>query len=73
VLLSYRLCKVEAENSLKGAKLEENAVLLQQLLILPVKSERANNSDYGTPCIEYSDPDMGKVHTVGLLAECASS
>ena len=48
-------------------------MLLQQRLVLLVESKRADDSDHSSVCVQDCDPDMGKVHTVGLLAVCTSS
>lgn len=69
----YRLEKVETKNSLERHKLEEDTVLLQQRLVLLIEPKRADYSDHSSVRVQDRDPDMGKVHTVGLLAVCASS
>lgn len=48
-------------------------MLLQQRLVSLVESKRADDSEQSSVCIQHRDPDMGKMHTVGLLAVCTSS
>jgi hypothetical protein len=71
--MTYCLKNIQSDDAFESEKLEQDLMLLQFFLVLPMEPQAGQDSNGWRYDFQDCEPDVSEMHTIRLLAVCSRS